>query len=74
MPVDLVALTPDDWRTWRSIRLAALADAPDAFGSRLEDWTDADEGRWRDRLSIPGAVDLVALDPRTRHPVGMVTG
>ena len=74
MKVELITLSPDDWQTWRSTRLAALTEAPSAFGSRLEDWADADERRWRDRLSIPGAVNLVALDPQTNTPVGMVTG
>ncbi|GHG61096.1 N-acetyltransferase [Streptomyces griseocarneus] len=48
---------------WRRLRLAALADAPDAFGSRLADWQgDGDtEERWRARLSIPGSLDLVAV-------------
>lgn len=39
--------TPDDWREWRTLRLAALRDAPDAS---LADWADAPEERWRARL------------------------
>ena len=74
MTVTLITLSSDDWRVWRSLRLAALAEAPDAFGSRLAEWIDADESRWRARLSIPGAIDLVALDSGTGSPVGMVTG
>lgn len=46
----------------------------EAFGSRLEDWIDADEDRWRERLSIPGAIDLMAVDSGTGGPIGMVTG
>lgn len=74
MNLELRTLTPDDWATWRSMRLAALADAPEAFGSRFEDWVDADEDRWRARLSLPGAVDLLAYDTGTGEPVGMATG
>jgi len=74
MTVTLITLSSDDWRVWRSVRLAALAEAPEAFGSRSADWVDADEGRWRERLSIPGAIDLVALDGGTGIPIGMVTG
>jgi ribosomal protein S18 acetylase RimI-like enzyme len=74
MTVTLIPLSSDDWRVWRSLRLAALTEAPDAFGSRLADWIDADESRWRERLSIPGAIDLVALDGGMGSPIGMVTG
>src|SRR5579875_1896761 len=61
--IELQELTPDDWRIWRALRLAALGEAPYAFGSTLADWSgDGDrEDRWRGRLSIPGAVDLVAV-------------
>lgn len=59
-------LTPDDWPIWRELRLAALAEAPQAFGSRLADWQgEGDrEERWRDRLSIPGSCN--AGQPRAR--------
>lgn len=72
MTIELRALTADDWREWRPVRLAALADAPDAFGSRLRDWVDAPEARWRTRLSIPGALDLIAFDGD--RAVGMASG
>ena len=65
-------MTADDWQQWRPVRLAALADAPDAFGSRLADWSDAPEDRWRIRLSIPRALDLVAYDGDLA--VGMASG
>jgi ribosomal protein S18 acetylase RimI-like enzyme len=61
--IELRVLTPDDWPAWRELRLAALAEAPYAFGSRLADWEgDGDrEQRWRDRLSIPGSYNVIAV-------------
>jgi ribosomal protein S18 acetylase RimI-like enzyme len=60
--IELHVLTPDDWARWRALRLAALADAPYAFGSRLEDWQgEGDrEARWRARLEIRGSHNLLA--------------
>ncbi len=51
--VEILVLEEDDWSTWRAVRLRALAEAPWAFGSKLEDWQgDGDtEARWRSRLS-----------------------
>ncbi|MEU5612671.1 GNAT family N-acetyltransferase [Streptomyces sparsogenes] len=72
--IELRVLTADDWPVWRELRLAALADAPYAFGSRLADWQgEGDrEERWRARLEIPGSYNVVAvLDGRA---VGMVSG
>ncbi|MFG1884292.1 hypothetical protein [Micromonospora sp. NPDC049102] len=72
--IDILVLSPDDWPTWRELRLAALAEAPEAFGSRLADWQgDGDrEQRWRDRMSIPGSLNLVAV--LAGRPVGMSSG
>jgi ribosomal protein S18 acetylase RimI-like enzyme len=71
---ELWVLTPDDWARWRALRLAALADAPYAFGSGLADWQgEGDrEARWRARLGIPGSCNFVAaIDGK---PVGMASG
>lgn len=70
----LKVLGPADWASWRALRLAALAEAPYAFGSRLADWQgEGDrEERWRARLSIAGSHNLIAL--RDREPVGMASG
>ena len=64
-------IDPSDWEVFRDLRLAALADAPRAFGSTLDQWRDADERRWRERI---GAVALNLVAERDAAPVGMVSG
>jgi ribosomal protein S18 acetylase RimI-like enzyme len=66
-------LTEADWREWRELRLDALAEAPDAFGATLADWSESGdrEERWRGRLiTIP----LNVIAHRGGRPVGMVGG
>ncbi len=70
--IELRELTSDDWQLWRELRLAALEEAPYAFGSRLADWVDAEEERWRARLDLPGSRNFVAVLDHT--PVGMASG
>jgi GNAT superfamily N-acetyltransferase len=70
--IEVQELSADDWLVWRDLRLAALAEAPAAFGSRLADWTDASEDRWRARLELPGARNAVVRLDGT--PVGMASG
>lgn len=62
-------LGPDGWQIWRDLRLAALAEAPGAFHSRLEDWLGAGEPEWRERLTAPGHYLVAELDGR---PCGQV--
>jgi len=72
--IQMRVLTPDDWAIWRELRLAALAESPRAFGTRLADWQgEGDrEERWRARLGIPGSVNVVAV--QDGRPAGMVSG
>ncbi|WP_427888453.1 GNAT family N-acetyltransferase [Kribbella sp. GL6] len=70
--IDVQAIGPDDWKAWRDLRLAALQEAAFAFGSRYADWADAPEDRWRERLSAPGAYQVIASIDGT--PAGMAGG
>ncbi|WP_435055204.1 GNAT family N-acetyltransferase [Micromonospora aurantiaca (nom. illeg.)] len=67
-------LGEDDWKVWRELRLAALAEAGYAFGARLADWQgDGDrEERWRGRLTVPGSYNVVVM--LDGQPVGMASG
>ena len=62
----------DDWRLWRELRLAALADAPDAFRSAYAYWSGPGdrEENWRARLS-GRPFNLVLLHGDA--PAGMVS-
>ncbi|GAA1135854.1 GNAT family N-acetyltransferase [Kribbella jejuensis] len=70
--IDIRPIGPDDWKAWRELRLAALQEAAFAFGSQYADWADAPEERWRQRLSEPGAYQVIASIDGT--PAGMAGG
>lgn len=73
-PPDAVVrrLEADDWRDLREIRLRALADAPDAFGSTLAREKDRDEADWRGWLEAQDRVVVVA--ERGGRIVGIASG
>ncbi len=53
--------TDEDWPLWRELRLAAFADAPEAFVGAPEEWDDGGEAQWRERLLDPAALAIVAM-------------
>ena len=65
-PAELRRLRPDDWEVLREIRLRALTESPDAFGSTVDREREFDEKDWRRRLVRP--VFAVLVDDR---PVAM---
>jgi GNAT superfamily N-acetyltransferase len=64
--VQIRQIHPHEWREYRAIRLAALADSPDAFGSSLADEQALPEERWQQRVDGGGPdehrVLFVAID------------
>jgi GNAT superfamily N-acetyltransferase len=70
MSMSVRRLGPDDWQTWRDVRLAALAEAPHAFASSLAKEQGYDESGWRDWLHPDQGIKAV-VDAQT-VPVGLV--
>ena len=70
MPPHVTRLSEDSWKLLRAVRLAALAESPEAFGSTLSREVDYDEQRWRSWIS-DNAVFLALADGA---PVGIVVG
>lgn len=67
---------PDEWRTYRDLRLRALAESPDAFGSTHEREVCRSDQEWEARLREGAGDDaqlpLVALSDAV--PVGLAWG
>ncbi|HEY8081399.1 MAG TPA: GNAT family N-acetyltransferase [Acidimicrobiales bacterium] len=70
MTIAVRRLGTDEWETLRVVRLAALLDAPYAFGSTHDEEVPLDEAAWRTRLVEQ--VWFVAFDADS--PVGLASG
>lgn len=70
----LERLTEDGWRTWRALRLRALAEDPQAFASSTAAWTGPDdvEDRWRGRIRAASACFVAHLPDAGDDAVAMV--
>ncbi|HET6693890.1 MAG TPA: GNAT family N-acetyltransferase [Pedococcus sp.] len=49
--ISVRALTEDEWEQYRSVRLAALQESPEAFVATLEEEKQYDEEFWRTRMN-----------------------
>ena len=68
MEAELRVITADDWEAFRTVRLRALADSPDAFGVTLAEAAANPESVWRERASGPHPIVLAFSGGR---PVAM---
>jgi GNAT superfamily N-acetyltransferase len=60
---------PDEWREYRDIRLRALREAPEAYGTTWADESSRDEAWWRERVA--GAQSLMAWHGSTAVGTGV---
>ncbi len=65
---------PDEWQTLRAIRLRALADFPDAFGSTVATATAIDEAEWRRRIDQFAYYLAWPSTDKSAAPVGIAAG
>lgn len=66
---------PQDWQTYRDLRLAALLDSPRAFWTTYASAAALSERDWRDRLEWPTWIAYADTSPdpqRPSAPVGLV--
>jgi GNAT superfamily N-acetyltransferase len=64
----------DDWRALRDIRLAALRDAPDAFGSTYEQQAAYEEADWQRRIARGGTFLAYLPEVSASEPAGLAGG
>jgi GNAT superfamily N-acetyltransferase len=64
----------EDWQVLRAIRLAALRDAPDAFGSTYAEQVASVEADWRRRISRGGTFFAYVPEVDGNEPAGLVGG
>ena len=63
-----------DWPALRDIRLAALRDAPEAFGSAYADQVTFGPDRWRQRIARGGTFFAFVPEAVRAGPAGMAGG
>ena len=67
------AATMEEWQVLRDIRLAALRDAPNAFGSTHAEQAASIEADWRRRISRGGTF-FAYVPENADEPAGLVGG
>jgi GNAT superfamily N-acetyltransferase len=69
-------LAAHEWPVYRDLRLRALADSPDAFGTTLDDALVRREAYWIERLAsaVASEWDLPLVAREGDEPVGLAWG
>ncbi|GAB2776195.1 hypothetical protein GCM10027020_31800 [Nocardioides salsibiostraticola] len=67
--IEIRLLGVNEWQLYRTVRLAALEDAPDAFVARFEDEASYDDDYWSERMTRAHRV----IAERKGEPVGVVS-
>lgn len=75
-PVEVRRIAADEWREFKSVRLAALAESPAAFGSTREREAAFDDDVWQERARIGSCSEdrAMYLAWSGDLPVGIVGG
>jgi GNAT superfamily N-acetyltransferase len=71
--IEVRGVLPEEWQQLRALRLLALADAPTAFGTTLEEDAARPEDVWRERAT-GGDERRTFVAERDGHWLGMATG
>jgi ribosomal protein S18 acetylase RimI-like enzyme len=72
MKIVLKEFQPSQWQAYRDLRRRALADAPDAFGSTLEQSLKISDAAWQQRLiDIQPRKDLPLYASAAQEMAGM---
>jgi ribosomal protein S18 acetylase RimI-like enzyme len=68
--------TPDEWASYRKLRLAALTDSPNAFGSTLAAERDRPEEEWSRRLAsgVASGWDRALVATMNDRAIGLAWG
>jgi GNAT superfamily N-acetyltransferase len=74
--IDIRRIRPDEGLLLRDLRVRSLADAPEAFGQRLDDAATRPEAEWHQlaRAASRGAQRAWLVAFRAAVPVGLVLG
>jgi ribosomal protein S18 acetylase RimI-like enzyme len=75
-PPTIRAFSADEWRVYKDLRLRALAESPDAFGSTLAEETGRLDAEWARRLAsgVDSPMNLPLVAEVGGEPIGLAWG
>jgi ribosomal protein S18 acetylase RimI-like enzyme len=71
--INIRVFKADEWSVYKNLRLSALTDSPDAFGSTLANETIRSDDEWSRRLTtgVNSSKDLPILAEIDNQPIGL---